>query len=239
MFGLSKFWWIVAMVIAVMIIYAKRPYATALPYTDEQLTTLEQDLARLSVEDAQLVRDFLKRVGGKVDSPAILNLDAVTNAHTFGEAIAEQKTYLHEQKVINERRQAKREVLEQTLAPMKAYLQLQWSGFEYLTSSQLPKGSYFNDGSTQEVMAFIIKNQRDKTIENLKLHAAVYSDHDGERPVVHCDLSLDQPIEPFESRKVYCIGHSGLSMGKKDDPLTLLWEPQEIELRGGQKLSLS
>lgn len=242
MFGISRFWYGVAAILCVFLLYAKRPYATALPVTDEDLLHLEDDLSRLSDQDAALVRAFLKRMGGKVDPIVVNNLDRPNNAHTFGEAIEAQKIYEDQQREEAKRLKIENEKLEAELAPLKAHLQVEFIKAEQIKGDAALARAGFQQGSDVLVTRYRVRNVRGTPIERASIYIQQSLPTESYRLGLNCRLELPETLRPFSRQELVCYHRAHSASPELVETLVsggtsvLTWRPDSIEFADGRTL---
>lgn len=245
MFGISKFWYGIAAALVIFLLYANRPYATALPVTDADLVHLEEDLSRLSTADALLVRAFLERMGGKVDPIGVTNLDRPNNAHTFGEAIEAQKAYEIQQQAEAKRRAIEAEKREAELAPLKAHIQVEWINAEQTKVGDLPVdlGYYSNPDEQVLLLSYRVRNVRGTAIERTQIQTQLYLPTEQYRAELRCELEIGETLRPFTRQEVMCVHRLGSGVSEKlisaataGESLGFTWQPDYIEFADGRTL---
>ncbi len=262
--SLWMFFAMLAVVLAWISLSGRDPLNTRLPLS-EDLSPVQDRLARLSDEDRELVLAYVARSRGDYMPVTLAASDYPYTAQTFAEAIALQRRFLVEADELDQRLAGIRQAEEAAYAPLRklASVSLVRAGalpvsqinvlkaepllaWEQLPARAAATQTVVRHGDREQegaVAVFRLDNRSGQPIESLAGTVEVrHTDpaRDGLLPLTSCSFSRTA-IPAFATVEVMC-SHASRVDGERQlatmprSAYRLIWKPQEIRLGDGSAL---
>lgn len=227
---------------------ASDPLATALPFGTTDLSSVEDQLAKLPAEERQLVEDYVRRSNGDVLPAQFADPDDPLTARTFAEAIRLQRAWVEKMKVESakaDQRQAERDA---KLAPLRALVRASVVKSEVVNDrgSASDGKPVFTTGGDSPYFAVTVRvqNLSDDTIVELQ-GSLQARDRDSYLPLDLCfvELGAERELRTGGTLEFPCGRmNAGVSTQQRDfmqNPpgrFKVVWEPRKIRFASGRVL---
>lgn len=242
----------VAIVVAVLLgaRCSSDPHRTALPFGSTDLSSVEQDLARLPADERKLVEDYVARSKGNVLPAQFADPDDPLTARTFGEAIELQRNWEARRAVDDARAAELAAQRDARMAPLRALVRARVIASEVregdADAASVGPGVARRAGSTNP--AFItrvrVDNLGDEAIVALtgSLHAR---DREAVLRMDLCWIDLGrQGALPARGHVEFDCGNPARIASEQQRDFVrnppgrfeVVWEPNRIQLAGGRVL---
>lgn len=227
------------------------PQRTALPFGTTDLSSVQEQLARLSPEDRALVEAYVTRSNGDVLTADLADPDDPLTARTFGEAITLQKNWIVRSGVADAEQSERVAQREARIAPLRALVRASVVKAEIITRNEFQarqspdfyKQPYQVDNNPTFYVRIRVQNLGNERIVAIK---GALKAHDSQAvfPMDLCwiDLGADQAIDARSSVDVNCGGRMQASAQEEafvrspDGRFRVQWEPRYLKLENGREL---
>ncbi|GAB6141957.1 hypothetical protein JCM14076_26860 [Methylosoma difficile] len=238
----------ILIVLVALSIYKLDPYNAKLPSTSPDLSSVEDQLARLSTEDRKQVEAYAKRSNGQFLPPNMADPDAPFTARTFGEAIKLEQEW--QKKMVAD--QAKTDALkaqrQARLDPLLNTLNINLIKADIVGKDEYAALYYhqpYQETATSDktpvfVVYLLLQNLSDETISEFtgSIHA---NDKESPLPMNICWLEHKEELSPNSEKEIVC-GSTRISAEQQafltdnGERFEVVWEPHHIKLASGREL---
>lgn len=198
------------------------PHRTSLPFGTDDLSSVQDQLARLPEDERELVTAYVRRSRGDVLTPAMADPDVPLTARTFADAIKLQRRYLVFQAEQNAKIQARKAERDSKLEPLRAALSLRLIKREIMTADEAtgrsPEPAPVYPGAAKQALSplnntqvlvstYRLRNISNTTIDSAKVSVTIRKASprlDELGILANCYIEHDTPLVQWDGASVRC-----------------------------------
>jgi hypothetical protein len=250
MFTSFRFWIVIALIaVAIGAYRARGPYETRLPFSVDELSTIESELNQLPDDERELVIDYMKRSNGDYLPASMGDPDNPLTARTFREAIALQKAFRVRQGADDRAADERRRQRDAKLAPLRRVTEVRVLRREILSGDQIyanphaaPSSAKSSDSYRVLVVTYQLRNLSPRALASVRGNVEIVNAL-GTR-MARCYFDHTDPIAVGSSTEVRC-GQANKPASPDEiaftqtpmSAFTLTWEPIELKFADGAMLA--
>ncbi len=223
------------------------PRRTRLPFGSTDLSSVQEPLSKLPLEERELVEHYVKRSNGDVMPAALGDPDNPLSARTFGEAIELERDWRTKMRAHEAAVAARRAERDARLAPLRALVRAEIAKAEVLTGSELlqrrfPGSARTSDSDEIFVVTVRLHNLGDQSVVALR---GALNARDA-REYLSMDLCWietgeERTIPSGSTIEIVCAGRPGVSEQQRafvagaPGRFSVEWAPGYIKLADGSE----